>query len=265
MKSVIVFLIGLLLTGCAANGFVKYYQDRTGGADLTKAPVIFPTGDPKLFAGGNPDADAQRMLENGYVLIGISTFNGANVNMNDALVQAKSVKAELVLTYSQHTGTRTGVLPLTLPNTQTSTTNLSGNISGSGGYRSFYGNANTTTYGTQTTYMPYSVERYDYLAAYWLKRKPPAFGVHVRALPPELRQQIASNKGVLVNAVVNNSPAFRCDILKGDVLRKIGDVEIYDSNSFGQAVNRFAGQKVTVEIFRDGKELQKEVQLDSTQ
>lgn len=65
-----------------------------------------------------------------------------------------------------------------------------------------------------------------------------------------------------MNAVVKNSPAFRADILKGDILRKIGDVELYGSASFREIVAKFAGQKIIVEILRDGKEFQKEIQLD---
>jgi len=30
--------------------------------------------------------------------------------------------------------------------------------------------------------------------------------------------------------VVKNTPAFRADILKGDILRKIGDYEIYEGS-----------------------------------
>lgn len=182
--------------------------------------------------------------------------------MDNALTQAKAVQAELVLVYSKYTGTRSGVMPLTLPDTQTSTTTLSGSAYGSGGYGSFYGTANTTTYGSKTMYMPYSVDRYDCLATYWIKMKPPIFGVYVRDLTPEIRQSIGSNKGLLVNAVVKNSPAFRADILKGDILRKIGDVELYDPASFREIVAKFAGQKVMVDILRDGKELQKEIQLE---
>ena len=47
MKARVVWvLVGLFLTGCAHNGFVEYYQDRTGGADMSKAPVIWPTAAP---------------------------------------------------------------------------------------------------------------------------------------------------------------------------------------------------------------------------
>ncbi len=260
-RMVLLFSAVILLAGCA-NPFAQFYQDRTGGIDLTKAPVILPTGEPKLFRGNDPKVDAQNMLEEGYVLLGLSAFNAANVRATGAIDQAKTAKAEAVIVYSKHTGTNTGVMPLTLPTTQTTSTNLSGNVFGSRSVTSFYGNANTTTYGTQTTYIPYSVERYDYFAMYWIRSKPPIFGAHVQDLSPELRKQIGSNKGAVVLAVMKNSPAFRSDVLKGDVLRRIGDQEIYDAKGFSQMVSAYAGKKVAVEILRDGIELQKEVQLD---
>lgn len=262
VRAILLLVISFVLTGCA-NPFVKFYQDSTGGIDLTKAPsVVLPTGEPKLFQGSNPEIDHQHMLEDGYNFIGFSSFNGGNVNVSDALTQAKAIYAEIVLTYSKYTDTRSGVAPLMLPDTRTSTTTLSGSTYGSGGYGSFYGSANTTTYGTQTTYIPYSIDRYDYLATYWIKMKPLILGVRAQDLTPEIRQSIGSNKGVLVNAVVKNSPAFRADILKGDILRKINEVELYDAKSFHNMIENFAGQKVVVEILRDGKEIQKEIQLD---
>lgn len=258
----ILILVIIALTGCA-NPFVKYYQDRTGGIDLTKSSnIILPSGEPKLFQGSNQEADSQRMIEDGYALVGFSSFNGGNVNADDALPQAKSVHAEIILYYSEYTGTRSGTIPLILPDTQTSTTTLSGSTFGTSGYGSFSGTANTTTYGTRTGYIPYSVNQYDYFASYWIKRKPPVFGVYIRDLTPELRKSIGSNKGVLVNAVIKNSPAFRADIFKGDILRKIGDVDLYDTKTFQEALEKFAGQKIVVDIMRDGNEIQKEIQLD---
>jgi hypothetical protein len=114
----------LALSGCA-NPYAKFYQDRTGGIDITKAPSVqLYNGEPKLFNGQNPDADGQKMQEDGFVLVGISSFNGANVSYDKSLSKARDVHAEVVLCYSKYSGTNTGVMPLTLPNNQTSTTTM---------------------------------------------------------------------------------------------------------------------------------------------
>jgi hypothetical protein len=202
------------------------------------------------------------MLEDGYNLVGISLFNGGkNVNVNAALEQATKVHASVVLVYSKYTHTLSGSIPLTLPDTQTSTTTLSGNVMDPGGSVSYSGSAYSTTYGTKTTYIPYSVQRFDYFAAYWIKLKPPVFGVYVQELSAELRQKIGSNKGVVVIAVVKGSPAFYADILRGDILKQIGNHEIFDPKIFVEVSSRYAGKKVEVKCLRDGKEFTKEILL----
>jgi hypothetical protein len=263
IQIIALLMICFTLTGCAGP-FMTFYQDKTGGTDLTKSTaVILPTGEPKMFRGNDKNLDAQRMLEEGYNLVGFSSFNDANVYVRGALIQAKRVHAETVLIYSKYTGTVSGVMPLTLPETQTSTTTFSGSGVGSSGYSSFSGTANTTTYGTQTTYIPYSTDRYDYLATYWIKMKPSAFGVNVRELTAELRQQVGSNKGVHVLTVIKNSPAWKADILTNDIIRKMSNVDIVDPPTFTKAVRDNVGKTVTVEIVRDSRTIVKEVMLNN--
>lgn len=133
MSKGILFLVVLVLTGCASKPFVQFYQDRTDGIDLTKSPVVvFPNGKPKLLRGADIEADYQQMIENGYNLVGFSSFNGEDVNVDGALIQAKVVHAEIVLMYSNYTGTRSGMLPLTLPDIQTSTTRICTGVAATG-------------------------------------------------------------------------------------------------------------------------------------
>lgn len=262
MRYLFVVLIGLLLSGCV-NAYSKFYQDRTGGMDLTTSPrVIISTDKPRLFRGNNLDDDYIRLLEDGFGLVGISSFNGAgNVNADDAIIQAERIHAAVVLVYSKYINTTSGVLPLTSPDIQTSTTTMSGNVMGPGGMATYSGNAYSTYYGTRTTYIPYSVNRYDYFASYWIKMKPPILGVNVRDLTSEMTQKIGSNKGVFVIAVIKGSPAFHGDILKGDILKRIGDKEFIDAKSFGDIVSIYAGKKVEIILLRDGKEITKEIVL----
>jgi len=162
----LIVAISILLVGCT-NPYTKFYLDRTRGVDTT---AIVPTDKPLLFRGNDPDVDYFRMLEDGFNLIGYSNFNGAdNVNVSSALKQATKINASVVLVYSKYTNTVSGLVPLTLPDTQTSTTTLYGNVMGPGGFATYSGSASSTTYGTRTMYMPFSVNRYDYFASYWVK------------------------------------------------------------------------------------------------
>jgi hypothetical protein len=264
MKNLIIFFgLALFMQGCVTP-FSEFYRDQTGGIEITTLPeVVITRGEPKVLHGSNEEEDSLKMLEDGYGLIGYSSFNAGDVDENGAITQAKKVHASVVILYSKYTNTVSGSMPLTLPDTQTSSTSLYGDVYSSGGYASYSGSAYTTTYGTKTTYIPYSVRRYDYMATYWVKFKKPIFGVHVKDLTTKMRQEINSNKGMLVNAVIKGSPAFQADILKDDVLRRIGDVEIYKYESIQKALAKYAGQVVNVIVLRNGKEIEKEIQLNT--
>ena len=262
----LILVVALLIPGCAAP-FSKFYQGRTGGVDITTSPnVVLSKEEPKLFMGNNQEEDSIKMREDGYKLVGYSSFNGGpNVDVNDAIPQAQKVHAVVVIVYSQYTNTVSGTRRLSMPNTQTSSTSFSGRTYGSGGNTNFSGNAQTTTRGTTTTYIPYNVRRFDYLATYWIKLKKSAiiFGVSVQDLTTELRQELGSNKGLLIIAVIKGSPAFQADILRGDVLRRIGGIDLYGFETLQETVKKYQGQTVSVEIYRDGKKIEKKIKLNT--
>lgn len=257
-----VFFLLLLLQGCATP-FSKFYYGKLGDDDFFKSSfLVLPTGEPQVYRGGNQEQDSLRMNENNYTLVGYSSFNAGNVDEKGAIDQAKKVHAAIVMLYSKYTGTQSGYAPLTLPNTTTSSTSINGNVYASGGYASYSGIVNTTTQGTKTTYIPYSVDKSDYLATYWIKSKPPRFGAKFGDITPEIKKQLSSNKGVLITAVIKGSPAFEANILNGDVLRQIGDISVFDEDSTLKAITMYEGRKVDLVIIREGKELQKSVKLE---
>ncbi len=248
----------VICSGCL-NPYSQYYTDHTGGQNvLLNAENVVPYVEPQLREGFESDKDAKEMWENGYGLIGISSFNGPEINQKQAIAQAKNVHAEIVIVYSQYTSTETGNVPITTPTTQTSYT--SGNIYGTGGMANYSGT--TTTYGTQTTYMPYSVQKYDYYASYWIKMQPPSLGICFEDLTDELRRKIGSNKGVCITIVMKNSPAFRADLLNGDIVRKIDEIEVIDSTHLKEMIATRKGQLIKLEIFRDGQTITKEIQTN---
>jgi len=266
MKLYLLLPIIIGLSACAANPFSKFYYDLTNGQDLTKLKhisLLEEGQEPLLYKGSDKDEDRIKMLENNYVMVGYSSFNAGNVNENGVFTQAKKVRATAIVLYSQYTNTVSGSMPLTLPNTQTSNTNISGNVYGSGGYANYSGYANTTTYGTKTTYIPYNVRRFDYGATYWVKRKNTTFGLIPIDLDANLRAEIQSNKGMLVEAVIKDSPAYRADIFRGDILKSIGTVNIYDIKNYEEALKKYAGMSVKVVILRSGKLIEKEVTFNN--
>lgn len=263
MKKTLFYLPFILIfSGC--NPYSQFYTDFTGGINILEDPrFIISTNEPKFVQGGDAEKDYIQMCENGYVCLGVSSFNAGSVNQNAAIGHAKNIHADTVIVYNRYSHTVSGSMPLIVPDTQTSTTFHSGNIYGTGGgYAHYSGTSYSTTYGTRTTYIPYNVNRYDYFAAFWVKAKPMQLGVHVDDLTDELRREVGSNKGVYIRIVVKDSPAFYNDLLSGDVIRRIGEVEVIDKIHFQKLIPEAKGQKVELEIFRNGKTITKQIQLN---
>jgi len=261
MKNIILSIFLLLVVSCAVNPYYNFYKDQTNGADLSTLPnVILTNEEPKIFEGANIDSDSQKMMENGFVSIGYSSFNAGAVSSDKAIIHAKNIKAEVVIVYSEYTNTVSGSIPLTLPNTETSTTKTSGNLWGVGSYNE---TSTTTTNKSKTYDIPYSVNRYNYFASFWVKIKELTFGINFRSLENDERRLIGSNKGVKITVVINNSPAFMSDIFAGDILKQIGAIEIINTESVSQALQNYKGKTVNVTIWRDGEVLSKSVNLNN--
>ena len=260
MKLSMLLMLSIILSGCATNGFTTFYTDQTGGADLTEMEnVILKDAEPAVFSGGDWEADARTMMQRGYMLVGYSSYNGPTGTVDQVLAQAKRVHADTAIFYSTYTDTVSGAMPLTLPDTQTSNTNIYGNVYGSGGYATITGNATTTTYGTKTTYIPYNTRRYDFSATYWVKMKPLSFGVYPEDLSVEQRKLIGSNKGAVLTIIVNESPAFMADFLPGDIIVRLNGTAVINSASLLEIIAQNEGQQVVIDLIRDGERLSKEV------
>lgn len=260
MKLLFVFLAAGLV-GCA-NPYASFYFDQTGGLDVTQSDrVVLSDAPPKIYRGSEPGADGKALLQMGYAMVGYSHFNAASASEPQLVEQAKKVHAEMVVTYSEYTNTVSGSIPLVLPNTTTSSTTMTGSAYGSGGYTSMTGSAYTTTTGSQTTYIPYNTNRYDFFATYWVKMKPFSFGAYFEDLTAEVRREIGSNKGIIVTTVVNDSPAFIADIFEGDILKSFNGQEIVNAADFAAKISASSGQRVEVGVLRGAELLLKQVEL----
>lgn len=266
MKAFILLGVVCLISSCTQNPFSQFYQDQTGGIDVTTIESVIlpdPNQKPTLYNSNDPEIDRIKMLEDGYAMVGHSSFNAGNVNENDVFTQANKVHAAVIVLYSEYTNTASGSVPLTLPDNQTSTTNVYGSVNSSGGYGTYSGTGTTTTYGTKTTYIPYNVRRYDYGATYWIKIKGTTLGTFVVDMDADTRAKIESNQGVLIDAVVKKSPAYKADIFRGDILKSIGSIDIYSAEDFQAALKTYAGQSVTVVIYRSGEKVEKKITLNN--
>lgn len=232
----------------AAGPFEKFFQ--AAGVD-SETYVVVSKAPPRIIQSNDLATDVRRLLEDGYIAVGTSAFEGPPQNPKNATNQAKKVKAEIVLFSSSYKDTRSGAVPIMMPRNTSTTVN--GNVYGSGGWGGFGGTVNT--YGTAPVVMPISVDRYSQEAIYFSKLKPEKIGLGLRfsPLPPDQAKALGTNRAILVDVVIRNSPAFYSDIFPGDIILKVGGREVFSSELMSQIKRDFAGQTVPIEIMRDGQ------------
>jgi len=191
--------------------------------------------------------------------MGFSSFNGARGSDSDALAEGKRVGADLILVFDpKYTGTRSGAIPLTTPATETTQYSGTATAYGSGGSVTAYETGTATTYGSRTTYVPFHVDRYDFLAVYLFKEHYHT-GLLLSPLTDAQRQTLGSNAGGYVYGVVDGSPAFFADVLAGDIVTAIDGLPMIMTNDSAATtyLQTHYGRPVTFTIFRHGAYLTK--------
>jgi len=101
----------------------------------------------------------------------------------------------------------------------------------------------------------------EFGAKYWVKTKPRILGAICVALPGTRKSEVPHESGVLVFAVVRDSPASRAAIRRGDVITRIGTDEVPDVPSYKRLIDRYAGQEVSIEFVREGQAHERSVTL----
>lgn len=255
-----VMLLGVILLAGCASGFQSFYRPLGTPAQIASARAGAPPEEPELRQGAYPVSESiEAANRHGFVVMGYSSFNGARGSDSAALAEGKRVGADLVIVFSpRYTGTRTGVMPITTPTSQTTYYSGTATAYGSGGVATAYGNGSATTYGSRTDYIPFNINRYDFLAVYLFK-------VHVhtgfvlRPLTDQQRQEIGSNAGEYVVTIVDGSPAFAAGVLPGDIVTAIDGRPWMpdDGGELAAYLRAHYGQPVTFTIYRRGVHLTK--------
>lgn len=213
----------------AENPFAKAFISR----NLQEAALQHEAGGPKVYRGEDQVDDNQRMLENGYDMLGYSEFiAGPDLSPDLVLQQAKSIHADMALIYAR----LAGEVPLSIKLQQLR--DQAKNADGS-----------TSAAPAQTSY--------TYFTSYWARLAPPVLGVHVMS-PAE---DVASS-GVEIIAVIKDSPAAKAGLRDGDILTRIGDMPLKNPLNLTEAARKYAGQKVNVTLMREGRSDQVQVALN---
>ncbi len=258
MRTLALLIFTLAISGCA-NGYEKFYQASPPPPPGAIQFVNF-VGEPRVMtSSGNLAEDAKHMYEDGYGLVGVSSFIGPAANQSGAIAQAKKVGAAVVIVLSKYQSTATGAIPITTTTPQTTYNNGTVTAYGSGGAVSGNYSGTSTTYTQQTTMIPYSVDRYDQVAGYFRPLERKGFGIQWGALSQEQRQQAGTNKGLVVVIVRKGSPAFLADILPGDIVMAMNDQPLYDAQAALALMATLRGTTVNFDLVRNGAGIKKSV------
>ncbi|MBF0123459.1 MAG: trypsin-like peptidase domain-containing protein [Candidatus Omnitrophica bacterium] len=85
---------------------------------------------------------------------------------------------------------------------------------------------------------------------------PVRFGIEVMAVDPIIAKQfgLKANQGVLVNRIIDESPASFAGIMRGDIIVAVAGVPVTDKADIPKIVSHFkTGDKVNVRFLRNGK------------
>jgi membrane-associated protease RseP (regulator of RpoE activity) len=178
----------------------------------------------KLYAGTDKVEDYYRLLEEGYDMLGYSSFEAGNVPPERVAHYAGQLNADVVLVYTK------GVDVLKTPS------------------------ASEATAGKDASQEDRTL--YEYFASYWTKMPPPLLGLHVQRENGE-----EDESGLEVLAVIKQSPAAVAGIQRGDVLTQLGDQVLHRPEQLVQAAQRYAGQTVRLSGTRDGEVFARDVTL----
>lgn len=258
------------LAGCQ-NPYSQFYTNRV---PADRVQYLLPhTGETQYFSATSTDmrGESRSLISRGYVPIGNASFEArAGDYSSDLHQRAKELQADVVLVSSSYARTQSGAIPvMTYQPGQTSTTYTSGQVHtnsyGNGyGYGSanYSGTSTTTSPGTYNTeYIPYSVARNNYTAVFF-RRNYFIFGATYNRLDDEQRRMLQRNTGIVVDIVVEGTPAFAANILPGDILLTIDGDPIVSTDWISNCWKEKAGQIVKVGILRNGTEKVIELRLN---
>lgn len=267
-------VLALCLEGCAANSYSRFYTS-TAPSPAMAARYLVPTdGEPDIRYGSDQKSDYLDMVENGYSLVGYSSFWAPPQSREAAVAAAYAAHAAVAIVYSSNARTVTQTTPVVdlsfvqdVLNPKTQTTQTSGTVYGGGGALN-YSQTSTTTVPREPK-PPQTVTTTstvcDQFASFWAKAKTPRLGILPRDLSAEERAARGTNKGLVVAAVIKGSPAFAADVMRGDIITKIGDVTLTQQSDFESALDRYAGSGTDLAITRGGVDKTVHLRLNSSQ
>jgi PDZ domain len=224
------------------------YHDRFVRLSPLGAVFLPPPAAPQLYLGtADSAADTLALFENDYSLLGGSNVeNGSNPQL--ALDQGKQVGAALVVVYGHFDpppGLTLDVLPFHRrpPDPGQPVTNVPADA--------------------RAMMLVSGLGPDDQFAAYWGKTRPAILGIVSRPLNDQEQARLRRKEGIVVEGVANGSPAAAAHIVAGDVIVAIDGKPLVDALAVPALITSLAGQKVRIDLIRNGTSLSVTAQLNT--
>lgn len=247
MRLLITTVALIAATGAYANDWQKFYtpvQSALFLAAATVPPEVVPTA-------GDIESDVRQMWRRGFGAVGYSSFNSPNSKVSDAVKWAGKLKARYVVVATQLSSSTTASIPITVPTSTTSVTNGQATAYGSGGYASGNYSGTTTTYGSQTSYIPFTVNRFNKMAVYFAAVEQKGSGALVRELNQQEVTQYETQRGFVIRAIRDGSPAYASNLLPGDVVLHVNG-QPADMTNWQAAIR--SKEPITIQLIRNGQD-----------
>ena len=181
------------------------------------------------------------MRSKGYAVVGESGFNAEYEDPANAIKQAKAVGATVVLVNVEYTNTESSTTPLLLPDNRTT----------------YFAGGSATTYGTMVVPISSNTRRYDQYGVFFVEWKERArFGIQGKDLTPKLRRKLERNTGMLIEVVVEDTPAFNANVIAGDVLIALDGKTIRDYEAAAKILGAVpeSADSAVMTVLRNGEE-----------
>jgi len=241
--STLFFAVIHFANAAEVNPYTKNYQQQ----NTNNLKSLNANPDTKLLVSNHKEDDNISMLESGYDMIGSSGFSATEASPDLALQQGRAVKADTVLIYKKYESAKTASSQLQLIK-----------------------EAAKKGEDIDPNDLVEEPTQYYFYASYWAKLPTPLLGVHIIKLrkgtsdnSEEGADQVQDLPGLKVIASIKDSPAAKANIVRGDTLLKIGDVDLVKADDLFAAVKRYAGQTVPVQLQRNGVDVQASVTLNA--
>jgi hypothetical protein len=231
-------LLASTATRAEGNPYASNYQAQNQG----NLHSMQANPEPQLFSGTRRDEDNIKMLENGYDLMGFSSFEAEDVPAEQATIHGRSIQADRILVYVKKAGNTTPASKIEMIK-----------------------EASRKGIGLTEKDMAVDPTKYRYYATYWAKLPPPVLGVHVIKLVPrsssEKEGPTVSSDGVRVIAVIHGSAAEKAGLLRGDQLLSINQEKVQDAAELSNLVRKYRGKLIQLQLERQDEPMQVEAQL----